>query len=986
MHPFVSYVAILLCFNLYFPSAICATFTNLTDHAALLAFKAHITKDPMDVTTSWNESLHFCLWKGVSCSPQHQRVSILNLNSQGLSGSISPSIANLSFLRLLDLSNNSFRGVVPPEIGRLSRLQRVVLANNSLTGPIPVNLSSCFNLRILHLSRNNFTGHIPAEFGSMSNLVEVYLDRNYFEGPIPDSFGNISSLKVLSIQGNEMRRRIPESIGQLKSLNILNVADNSLSGLIPSSIYNLSYLTTLFMRYNQLEGSLPWDIGLTLPNIQVFRISANHLSGVIPVSLSNASNLEFLELSCHVFGNNLGKGQANELSFITSLVNCSQLIELNLDGNNFGGQIPSSLANLSTHLQVFGISGNKISGGIPSDIGNLIGLNSLSMHYNQLTGTIPEGIGKLYKLQEVGFGKNKLSGEIPSSIGNLTLLNQLWLEQNNLQGSIPSSLGNCKNLFLLRLYNNELNGTIPPELASLPSLSKSLDLDQNRLTGPLPMEVGNLKTLVKLNFSHNELSGEIPSSLGGCTSLQYLYMDHNYFTGQLPSSLSSLRGIEEVDLSHNNFSGMIPKYFSTFPFLVQLNLSFNDFQGDVPVGRVFSNVTALSLVGNDKLCGGIPELQLPSCLLKKPGRKNMSLPLKLTISLIFGLVGLFLILFAVLFYCFKMQRKRSSTKSSLVDPFMKISYGDLLKATDGFSSGNLIGIGSFGSVYKGVLEDQIYVAVKVLNLQRIGASKSFFSECKALRNIRHRNLVKILTACSTVDYRGNEFKALVYEFMPNKSLEAWLHSPLDEEQEQPRSLSLCQRLNIITDVAVAVDYLHNHCELPIIHCDIKPSNVLLDDSMTAHLGDFGLARITADSNSEVISDQTSSVGLKGTIGYAAPEYGMGSKATKEGVLYSFGILLLHVFTGKRPTDDMFRDGLNLHKLVQMCLDENVEEIVDPTLVLGEAAAEPRPHLKGINECLISLLRIGEACSRELPRDRMEIHDALNHLLKLKTMF
>ncbi|KAH1091586.1 hypothetical protein J1N35_018843 [Gossypium stocksii] len=156
--------------------------------------------------------------------------------------------------------------------------------------------------------------------------------------------------------------------------------------------------------------------------------------------------------------------------------------------------------------------------------------------------------------------------------------------------------------------------------------------------------------------------------------------------------------------------------------------------------------------------------------------------------------------------------------------------------------------------------------------------------------------------------------------------------------------------------------------------------------MTAHLGDFGLAKIIADSNSEVILDQTSSVGLKGTIGYAAPEYGMGSKATKEGDVYSFGILLLHVFTGKRPTDDMFRDDLNLHKLVQMCLDENVDEMVDPTLVLGEAAAKPCPHLKGINECLISLLRIGEACSRELPRDRMEIHDALNHLLKLKTIF
>ncbi|XVE58718.1 hypothetical protein DITRI_Ditri04bG0191400 [Diplodiscus trichospermus] len=156
--------------------------------------------------------------------------------------------------------------------------------------------------------------------------------------------------------------------------------------------------------------------------------------------------------------------------------------------------------------------------------------------------------------------------------------------------------------------------------------------------------------------------------------------------------------------------------------------------------------------------------------------------------------------------------------------------------------------------------------------------------------------------------------------MTNKSLEAWLHPSLETGNvangEQPRSLSLCQRLNIITDVAAALDYLHNHCEIPIVHCDIKPSNVLLDDDMTAHLADFGLARIIPQSNPEVISDHTSSVGLKGTIGYAAPEYGMRRMATSEGDVYSFGILLLEVMTGKRPTDDMFSDGLNLHKLVK----------------------------------------------------------------------
>ncbi|XP_022715019.1 probable LRR receptor-like serine/threonine-protein kinase At3g47570 [Durio zibethinus] len=994
------------------PSVICGTMTNLsgneTDHVALLAIKDKITKDPMQVTRSWNKSLHFCQWKGVSCSLRHQRVTILNLNSQGLAGLISPSIGNLSFLRILDLSNNSFQGLVPPEISHLFRLQRVVLANNSLRGQIPVNLSSCFNLRILELSGNNFTGHIPAELGSLSHLVEFYADRNNLKGAIPDSFGNISLLKVLSVQSNELWGRIPQSIGQLKSLNILNVAENLLSGLIPPSIYNLSYLTTLFMRVNQLQGSLPHSVGLTLCNIKVLRLSANQLTGIIPVSLSNASNLEILELSINnffggvpdnlgslkklswlgAFSNNLGKEQADDLSFITSLVNCSQLRRLHLGGNNFGGQIPSSLANLSTKLLYFSIEENPISGKIPNDIGNLIGLESLSMYYNQLTGAIPESIGKLYKLIEAGFGKNKLSGEIPSSIGNLTLLSQLWLEQNNLQGSIPSTLGNCRKLIFLHLYSNALNGTIPREILSLSSLSRSLNLAQNRLTGPLPVEVGNLQNLVELNVSHNELSGEIPSSLGSCARLQHLYMDHNCFTGELPNSLISLRGIENIDLSHNNLSGIIPKGFATFPFLQKLNLSFNDFHGDVPVGRVFSNASAVSLAGNDKLCGGIPELQLPLCLPKKHRGKKMSLAVKLTISLICGLLGLVLVLFAVSFYWCKKQRKRSSSKSSPEDQFIKISFGDLLKATDGFSSGNLIGGGSFGSVYKGVLEkDQTAVAVKVLNLQRRGASRSFLAECEALRNIRHRNIVKILTACSSVDYQGNEFKALVYEFMPNKSLEAWLHSYLETgnvgHDEEPRSLSLCQRLNIITDVAAALDYLHNHCEIPIVHCDIKPSNVLLDDDMTAHLGDFGLARIIPQCNPQVISDHNSSVGLKGTIGYAAPEYGMGSMATKEGDVYSFGILVLEVLTGKRPTDDMFRDGLNLHKLVKMSLPDKVEEIVDPTLVLGEAAAAaPKIYT---HECLISILRIGEACSEELPRDRMEIHAAFHQLLKLKTM-
>ncbi|XP_059436722.1 probable LRR receptor-like serine/threonine-protein kinase At3g47570 [Corylus avellana] len=194
--------------------------------------------------------------------------------------------------------------------------------------------------------------------------------------------------------------------------------------------------------------------------------------------------------------------------------------------------------------------------------------------------------------------------------------------------------------------------------------------------------------------------------------------------------------------------------------------------------------------------------------------------------------------------------------------------------TRGFSPRNLIGFGSFGSVYKGIVDqEEMIIAIKVLNLQQKGASKSFMAECNALRNIRHQNLVKILTCCSSMDYSGNEFKALVYEFMANGSLEKWLHRDLDKEN-QSRNLNLLQRLYIAIDVASALHYFHDYCERPIIHCDLKPSNVLLDDDMIAH-------------------------------------------------------------ERKRPIDKMFEDNFNLHNFVKMALSERLMQIVDPNLLTRE---------------------------------------------------
>ncbi|RDX92667.1 putative LRR receptor-like serine/threonine-protein kinase, partial [Mucuna pruriens] len=1004
------YVHMLSLFTLnslwFVPNTIVFALDNGSDHLALLKFKESISIDSNGILLSWNSSAHFCNWHGITCNLMLQRVTKLNLQGYMLSGSISPHICNLSYLRNFNLADNNFYGKIPQEMGRLSQLQQLSFANNSLSGEIPTNLTGCNNLKSLLLYGNILVGKIPIEIGSFRKLQLLGLFLNQLTGRIPSFIGNLSSLTHLSVGSNKLEGDIPQEICRLKSLTFLVLGGNKF-GTLPSCLYNMSSLTLIAAPQIQFNGSLPPNMFHTLRNLQELDIGDNQISGSIPPSIINASTLSILDISQNYFtgqvpslemlqvlkylslsNNSLGDNSTNHLGFLKSLTNCSELQMLDISYNNFHGQLPNSIGNLSTKLSQLYLGGNQISGEIPTGIGNLIGLTLLSMRDNRIVGIIPTTFGKFQKMQLLDLSENMLSGEIGVHIGNLSQLFHLSMAKNMLEGNIPPSIEKCLKIQYLNLAQNNLTGTIPLGVFNLSSLTNLLTLSRNSLSGSIPKEVGNLKNINFVDVSENHLSSHIPETIGECTMLEYLYLQGNSLQGTIPSSFASLKSLQRLDLSRNHLSGSIPIALQNISFLKYFNVSFNMLDGEVPTKGVFQNASELGVIGNSKLCGGISELHLPPCPVK--GKKHAKHHKFMLIAVIVIVVVFLLILSIILtIHWMRKRSKKPSLDSPIVDQLAKVSYQSLHNGTNGFSITNLIGSGNFSSVYKGILEfEDKVVAIKVLNLKKKGAHKSFVAECNALKSIKHRNLVQILTCCSGIDYKGQEFKALIFEYMKNGSLEQWLH-PRTLNVEHPGTLNLDQRLNIMIDVASALHYLHHECEQPIIHCDLKPSNILLDDNMIAHVSDFGIAKLLSSINGTT-SKQTSTIGIRGTVGYVPPEYGIGSDVSTNGDMYSFGILMLEMLTGRRPTDELFENGQNLHHFVENSFPCNLLQILDPSLVPKRDEATTEEDYQNltsmVEKCLVSLFKIGLACLVELPNERMNMVDVTRELSKIKKTF
>lgn len=653
--------------------------------------------------------------------------------------------------------------------------------------------------------------------------------------------------------------------------------------------------------------------------------------------------------------------------------NLTQLFFLVLSGNSFSGHIPPELSRL-TLLQGLGLHSNALEGPIPENIFELTRLTVLRLELNRFTGPISTSISKLEMLSDLDLHGNALNGSIPTSMEHLVRLMSLDLSHNHLTGSIPGSvMGKMKSMqIFLNLSYNLLDGNIPQELGMLEAV-QAIDLSNNNLSGIIPKTLGGCRNLFSLDLSGNKLSGSIPAeALVQMSMLSRINLSRNDLNGQIPEKLAELKHLSALDLSRNQLEGIIPYSFGNLSSLKHLNLSFNHLEGRVPESGLFKNISSSSLAGNPALCG---TKSLKSC-----SKKNSHTFSKKTVLILLaiGVVSIVLVLSVVIPLVLQRAKKKKTTSTENTEPeftaalkLIRYDRNEIENATSFFSEENIIGSSSLSTVYKGQLEDGKTIAVKQLNVQKFSAEsdKCFYREIKTLSQLRHRNLVKVLGYA----WESPKLKVLVLEYMQNGSLESIIHNPQVDQSWG----TLSERINVCVSIASALEYLHSGYDFPIVHCDLKPSNVLLDGDWVAHVSDFGTARILGvhlpDGNS-----LSSASAFEGTIGYMAPEFAYMRRATPKVDVFSFGVVVMEVLVKRRPTGLTDKDGLpiSLRQLVERALANGIDgllQVLDPVIA---------KNLPKEEEALEQLFQIAFSCTNPNPEDRPDMKEVLSCLQKI----
>ncbi|CAD6206702.1 unnamed protein product [Miscanthus lutarioriparius] len=937
----------------------------------------------------------------------------------GLRGEIPGEIWRLEKLEVVNLPGNSLRGALPAAFP--PRLRVLSLASNLLHGEIPSSLSTCKDLERLDLSGNRFTGSVPGALGGLTKLKWLDLSGNLLAGGIPSGLGNCRQLRSLRLFSNSLHGSIPAGIGRLRKLRVLDVSRNRLSGLVPPELGNCSDLSVLILssqsnsvkslEFNLFKGGIPESV-TALPRLRVLWVPRAGLEGTLPSNWGRCSSLEMVNLG----GNLLSGAIPRELG------QCSNLKFLNLSSNRLSGLLDKDLC---PHCMiVFDVSGNELSGSIPACLNKVCAfqlmLDEMSSSYSSLLMSktlqeLPSGFCNSGECSVVyhNFAKNNLEGHLTSlpfsadRFGNKTTY-VFVVDHNKFTGSLDSILlEQCSNLkgLVVSFRDNKISGQLTAEFSRKCSAIRALDLAGNQISGMMPDNVGLLGALVKMDMSRNFLECQIPASFEDFKSLKFLSLAGNNLSGRIPSCLGQLRSLRVLDLSSNSLAGQIPNNLLTLRDITVLllnnnklsgnipdlassrslsifNVSFNDLSGPLP-SKIHS-LTCDSIRGNPSLqpCGlstlssplvnaralseadnnPPPDNTTPDSNGSGGGFSKIEIASITSASAIVAVLLALVILYIYTRKCASRPSRRSLRRREVtvfVDIGAPLTYETVLRASGSFNASNCIGSGGFGATYKAEVAPGKLVAIKRLAIGRFQGIQQFQAEVKTLGSCRHPNLVTL------IGYHLSDSEMfLIYNFLPGGNLERFIQ----ERSKRPIDWRMLHKIAL--DVARALAYLHDNCVPRILHRDVKPSNILLDNDHTAYLSDFGLARLLGNSETHATT------GVAGTFGYVAPEYAMTCRVSDKADVYSYGVVLLELISDKKALDPSFSpygNGFNIVAWACMLLQKGRAREF-----FIEGLWDVAPH-----DDLVEILHLGIKCTVDSLSSRPTMKQVVRRLKELR---
>ncbi|XP_034708295.1 probable LRR receptor-like serine/threonine-protein kinase At1g12460 [Vitis riparia] len=815
-----------------------------------------------------------------------------------------------------------YRGVTCNSEGKV---EKIVLWNTSLFGVLSPSLAGLKSLRILSLFGNRFTGNIPQEYAELGTLWKINLSTNALSGSIPEFIGDLQNIRLLDLARNGYTGEIPASLFKnCYKTKFISLSRNSLSGFIPASIANCS----------KLEG---------------FDFSFNNLSGVLPPAICDVQRLAYLSVRSNVL-----TGSVREL-----IAGCQSLELLDLGSNMFTGLVPFGVLGL-TNISYFNVSNNGFQGEIPESITCSGGLAVLDASRNNLDGEIPLSIASCGSLRVLDLGFNRLNGSIPDKIGDLRMLTFIRLGNNSIGGTIPVGFGRIELLLVLDLHN--LN-----------------------LVGEIPGDISNCMYLRVLDLSGNALGGDIPETIYNMTNLEILDLHRNQLNGSIPATLGSLSKLQILDLSQNSLSGSIPPSLENLTMLTYFNISYNSLSGAIPPMPKIQGFGSTAFFHNPGLCGD----PLESC--SGNGTASASRKTKLlTVPAIVAIVAAAVILTGVCVISImniRARRRRKdhetvvestplgSSESNVIIGKLVLFSKSLPSKYEDWEAGtkalldkdSLIGGGSIGTVYKTTFEGGISIAVKKLEfLGRIRSQDEFEHEIGRLGNLQHPNLVAFQGY-----YWSSTMQLILSEFVPNGNLYDNLHGlnyPGTSTGVGNSELYWSRRFQIALGTARALAYLHHDCRPPILHLNIKSSNILLDEKYEAKLSDYGLGKLLP------ILDNYGLTKFHNAVGYVAPELAQSFRLSEKCDVYSFGIILLELVTGRNPVESSAAN-----EVVVLC------EYVRGLLESGTASNCFDTNLRGFSENeLIQVMKLGLICTSETPLRRPSMAEVIQVLESIRS--